>query len=47
MTSFLCGMAVCAVLFQCLDVALVWGMAAALWALLRELERMSKARAGR
>jgi hypothetical protein len=47
MTSFLFGMAACAVLFQRLDVALVWSMAAALWGLLRELARMSKARAGR
>lgn len=47
MTSFLFGMAACAVLFQRLDVALVWSMAATLWGLLRELARMSKARAGK
>lgn len=47
MTKFLMGMAVCAVLFQRLDVALVWSMAAALWGLLCELGRMSKARAGK
>jgi hypothetical protein len=40
MTSFLAGMAVCAVLFQRFDVALAWAMAAALWALLSELRRL-------
>lgn len=47
MTSFLFGMAACAVLFQRLDVALAWGVAAALWALLSEMRRNGYGRAGR
>jgi hypothetical protein len=47
MTNFLAGMAVCAVLFQRLDVASVWFVAAALSSLLSDFRCGDKARAGK
>ncbi|MHC3750709.1 hypothetical protein ACYKDZ_17715 [Stutzerimonas stutzeri] len=46
MTNFIAGMAVCAVLFQRLDVAAVWFVAAALSLLISDF-RGAKARDGK